>query len=204
MDNASLFVVSAPSGAGKTSLLQAVLQGEEAHKIDSVCLSVSYTSRNKRPTETSSKSYFYVSAAEFIAMRTNGDFLESAEVFGNYYGTSKSWVEKKLAAKQDVVLEIDWQGALQVKSHYPGAVLIFILPPSIAQLQYRLNSRAEDSDSVIAARLAKAEFEISKYNHFDYLVINDSFEKAVLDLRSIIIANRLKRVNASSMALGIV
>ena len=180
MSGGTLFVVSAPSGAGKTSLLAEVLQ--HAERLD---VSVSYTTRPKRPLETDGENYFFISSDKFDIMRSEHAFLESATVFGYEYGTSRAWVEGRLQQNYDVVLEIDWQGALQVKEKFPEAVFIFILPPTIEHLKQRLQVRAQDSEEVQKQRVSEAKLEISKYNHFDYLIVNSNFKVACSDLLGI-------------------
>lgn len=176
----TVFVVSAPSGAGKTSLLQAVLT-----KMPSLSLAVSYTTRARRPAEIDNASYRFVSQEQFADLASNGAFLESAEVFGNYYATSREWVMDRLHAGKDVVLELDWQGALQVQAALPDAVLIFIVPPAVDSLSMRLQQRAQDDQTVIATRFAAAKADIAKASHFDYVVVNADFSVAVEDLCSV-------------------
>jgi len=183
----TLFIVAAPSGAGKTSLVAALLKADLA-----VRLSISFTTRAPRPGEVDGQDYNFVSVSDFATMRARGDFLESAEVHGNLYGTSREWVAGRLAAGEDILLEIDWQGATQVRRLMPGAVGIFVLPPSVATLEQRLRSRGSDSDDVIARRLAAAREEIAHLAEFDYVIINDRFEPAVQDLVSIVRAVRLR------------
>jgi guanylate kinase len=188
MSAGSLFVVSAPSGAGKTSLLAEVMQ--HAEQLD---VSVSYTTRPKRPLETEGENYFFISPEKFDIMRSEHAFLESATVFGYEYGTSRAWVEERLQQNRDVVLEIDWQGALQVKEHFPEAVLIFILPPTIEHLEQRLKARAQDTAVVQAERLSQARLEISKYEYFDYLIVNDDFQRACRDIAGVFQSYTLTR-----------
>lgn len=183
----SLFIVTAPSGAGKTSLVRALLDRDSE-----VRLSVSYTTRAMRPGEVDGVDYHFVSDDRFLRMLEEGDFLESAEVHGARYGTSQTLVESVLGEGHDLVLEIDWQGAAQVRSLYPNAVGIFILPPSEEELERRLYARAQDSEAVIARRLAAAKEEISHVGEFDYVIINDQFETAIQDLLAIIRARRLR------------
>ena len=183
----ALYVVAAPSGAGKTSLVRAVLEQDPR-----LCVSISHTTRGRRPTEADGVNYHFVATTEFEAMIGEGDFLEHAHVFGNYYGTSAAWVDQALAAGRDVILEIDWQGAEQVRRLRPDACGIFILPPSLATLQDRLRGRGEDDEHAIAGRLAKAQEEMSHHVAFDYLVINDDFEVATHDLLSVFRAERLR------------
>jgi guanylate kinase len=176
-----LFVIAAPSGAGKTSLVKALLQRKpELH------VSVSYTTRPKRPTEEDGREYHFVSLGDFQRLREQGQFLEYAQVFDNFYGTGRRPVETELAQGNNVILEIDWQGAQQVRRAMPDCVTIFILPPSRASLEERLRNRRTDSEEVIARRLRDAVGDMSHWNEFDYLVVNDGFEKAVDDLVSII------------------
>ncbi|ARD39893.1 guanylate kinase [Edwardsiella ictaluri] len=190
MVQGTLYIVSAPSGAGKSSLIQALLKTQPTY--DSR-VSVSHTTRASRPGEQHGEHYYFVSVDEFKAMIARDDFLEHAEVFGNYYGTSRQAIEKVLAQGIDVFLDIDWQGARQVRSKMPQARSIFILPPSREELARRLHGRGQDSDDVIAGRMAKAVSEISHYSEYDYLIINDDFDVALQDLRTIIRAERLRR-----------
>lgn len=183
----TVFIVVAPSGAGKTSLVAALLEAES-----SVGLSVSYTTRPARAGEVDGQHYHFVSRETFETMIANGDFLEYAEVYGNFYGTSCGWIRSRLAEGRDILLEIDWQGARQVRKAFPEAVGIFIVPPSIEELERRLRGRATDTEEVIARRLASARAEIGMVSEYDYLVVNEQFERARLDLISIVRANRLK------------
>jgi len=183
----NLFIVTAPSGAGKTSLVRALLAADSA-----VRLSISHTTRPMRPGEVGGVDYHFVTDAYFLNMLEEGDFLESAEVHGARYGTSQTRVEAELHAGHDLVLEIDWQGAAQVRSLYPNAIGIFILPPSLEALEQRLRKRAQDSDAVIARRLAAAREEISHVTEFDYVIINDQFEVAIHDLLAIVRSQRLR------------
>ena len=178
----NLFIVTAPSGAGKTSL--AADSG--------VRLSVSYTTRPMRPGEVGGVDYHFVTDDCFLKMLEEGDFLESAEVHGARYGTSQTLVESELRSGQDLVLEIDWQGAAQVRSLYPNAIGIFVLPPSIEALEQRLRKRAQDADAVIARRVAAAREEIGHVHEFDYVIINDQFEVAIHDLLAIVRSQRLR------------
>jgi guanylate kinase len=183
----ALYIVSSPSGGGKTSLVKALLESEPE-----VRLSVSYTTRPPRPGEVNGRSYHFVALAEFERMQQAGEFLESAVIYGNRYGTSQRWIERERAEGRDVLLEIDWQGALQVRRLMRQVVSIFILPPSLEVLESRLKGRAQDSAETIARRLAAAREEISHVAEYDYVIINDDFNRAALDLRSIIRAERLK------------
>lgn len=189
MVQGTLYIVSAPSGAGKSSLIQALLKTQPVYDIR---VSVSHTTRDMRPGENHGEHYYFVSADEFRQMIDDGAFLEHAEVFGNYYGTSRPAIEKVLAQGIDVFLDIDWQGARQVREKMPLARSIFILPPSREELARRLHGRGQDSDDVIAQRMAKAVSEMSHYDEYNYLIINDDFETALQDLRTIIRAERLR------------
>ncbi len=184
----TLYTVSAPSGAGKTSLVKALMESTEA-----ICVSVSHTTRPIRPGEVDGVNYHFVDKITFTDMLSRNAFLEHAEVFGNYYGTSGQWVEETLLKGQDVILEIDWQGAEQVRKQFPSAVGIFILPPSIDTLAHRLAYRGQDSMEVITRRLAAAREEISHVAEFDYVIINDNFQTALEDLRAVIRSQHLKR-----------
>lgn len=184
-----LYVVSAPSGAGKTSLLKAVLK-----ELSTLKLSVSTTTRPQRPGEENGVDYNFVTVEEFKSMLAQDAFLEHAEVFGNYYGTSQWWLEEQLANGQDVVLEIDWQGAQQVRELMPNCQSIFILPPSKEELYSRLTGRGQDTEEVIAGRMQAANDEIQHYAEYDYVIINDDFDVAKEELKSIFVAQsqRLK------------
>lgn len=183
----NIYIVVAPSGAGKTSLVAALLQAEPT-----VELSVSYTTRAARAGEEDGKHYHFIDQTAFQSMIAAGDFLEYAEVYGNFYGTSVRWLQSRLEAGHDILLEIDWQGAEQVRKVFPGAVGIFILPPSIEELERRLRGRGTDSEEVILRRLASARSEIDKVAEYDYIVVNDDFERARVDLISIFRARRLR------------
>ena len=176
-----LFLVSAPSGAGKTSLVRELLKDHTNLKF-----SISYTTRPKRPTEQHGRDYFFVDIPEFERMAAAGEFLEHARVFDNFYGTSRKTVEGEMAAGRDVLLEIDWQGAAQVRQLMPEAVSIFILPPSRAELERRLRSRATDDESVITRRLKEAVRDMSHWSEFDYVVVNADFQAAVAELSAIV------------------
>ncbi len=180
-----LFVVSAPSGAGKTTLIGKLLESEP-----SLVVSVSHTTRPKRPSEVEGVHYHFVDSGTFAERRDAGDFLEWAEVFGHSYGTSRSGVVEELGAGRDVILEIDWQGAEQVRSRHPEAISIFVLPPSLAALIDRLNTRGQDRPEVIDRRLRQAVADMSHCREFDYLVVNDDFDEAVATLKRIVLATR--------------
>ena len=183
----ALFIVSAPAGGGKTSLVGAVLETEPE-----IRLSVSHTTRQPRPGEVNGRHYHFVARAEFERMLGAGEFLESAEVHGNRYGTSQKWIERELAEGHDVLLVIDWQGAQQVRRLMRQVVSVFILPPSPEVLAARLRGRGQDSPAVVERRLAAARDEVSHVSEYDYVIINDDFNRAALDLRSIFRAERLK------------
>jgi len=183
-----LFIVAAPSGAGKTSLTRALLESEPG-----MLLSVSYTSRAPRPNERDGVHYHFVSRAEFEAMIARGEFFEHAVVHGDLKGTSRTVVEQTLAQGRDVLLEIDWQGARQVRAQLPGTVSIFILPPSRAELERRLRSRASDSEETIQRRLADSQRDMAHAQEFDYVVVNDDFASALAELRGIVAAHRQGR-----------
>lgn len=186
-----LFIVTAPSGAGKSSLIDALLKDDPRLK-----LSVSYTTRAPRPGEADGREYHFVDDATFIAMLERGEFLESAEVHGYRYGTSQAAIRDALDSGEDLVLEIDWQGAQQVRILHPGCIGVFILPPSVAELERRMRARGQDSDAVIRRRLASAEQEISHAPEFDYVIINKDFETAKQDLQAIIRVERLRQARS--------
>jgi guanylate kinase len=179
----TLYIISAPSGAGKSSLLRALL---DSGRVDGVEISVSHTTRAARPGEVDGQDYHFVDIPAFEAMVAADDFLEHARVFDNYYGTSRSAVETRLAGGVDVILEIDWQGARRVRELLPAAVSIFILPPTRAALESRLTDRGQDDATIIARRMRDAVSEMSHYDEYDYLVINDDFQQAVDDLVAIL------------------
>jgi len=182
-----LYIVSAPSGAGKTSLVKALLKADPA-----IRLSVSYTTRAARPGETDGRDYHFISRQRFEMMEADGEFLEHAGVYGNFYGTSKSSISRDLNAGHDILLEIDWQGAQQIRRSFPSAVSLFILPPSHDALLERLRRRGEDNDEAIRKRTAEAVIEMSHHDEYDYVVVNDRFDDAVDDLQAIIRAERLR------------
>ena len=181
----TLFIIAAASGTGKTSLVKALVEGD-----DRLGFSVSHTTRPPRPGEVDGVNYHFSQREQFLAEVAAGQFLEHAEVFGNLYGTSRAWVEQRLAEDYDVILEIDWQGAQIVRELMPQALSVFILPPSLKALAERLNGRGTDSDEVIARRLSEAIADIGHYSEFDYLVINDDFATALADLQAIVRAAR--------------
>lgn len=184
----NLFIVSAPSGAGKTSLVSAMLA-----ITPNIDLSVSYTTRAPRPGETDGKEYHFVSRETFEAMAKHGDFMESAEVYGNLYGTSQSWIQAEIAKGRDILLEIDWQGAQQVRKIFPDCITVFILPPSLAALESRLKGRNQDSAEVIEQRLRAAREDISHVGEFDYVIINDKLDEAVQQFKAVVVAAALRR-----------
>lgn len=182
-----LYVVSAPSGAGKTTLVKALLKADPA-----IRLSVSYTTRAPRPGETDGRDYHFVDRARFQHMLSEGEFLEHAEVYGNFYGTSRGSIAHDLNTGHDVLLEIDWQGATQVKQHFPDSRSVFILPPSFNTLHTRLKGRGQDSDEVIERRLAAAADDVSHADAFDYIIVNDDFDHALADLIAVTRSIRLE------------
>jgi guanylate kinase len=184
----SMLMVVAPSGAGKSSLVNALLKQDAG-----IDLSVSFTTRAPRPGEVNGREYNFLSEAEFLARKEAGDFLEWAKVHGNYYGTSKSWIESQMKNGRDVILEIDWQGARQVQAIIPQAIWIFILPPSIQALEDRLLHRAQDDEATIQKRVMAAKEELTHVAEADYLVINDDFETALAELNQVVLASRLRK-----------
>jgi len=187
MVTGTLFIISAPSGAGKTSLVKQLVK-----ELDNIQISVSHTTRQQRPGEKDGQDYFFVSIQKFEGMILDQAFLEYAQVFGNYYGTARQTVETNLNDGKDVILEIDWQGAQQVRSIFPNSQSIFILPPSISVLEQRLRNRGQDSEQIIEKRMKAAVAEMQRFAEYDYLVVNDVFKQALSDLKSIVIAQRLK------------
>ncbi|MBE0462307.1 MAG: guanylate kinase [Halomonadaceae bacterium] len=192
MSQGTLFIVSAPSGAGKTSLVRELIES-----LDGIQVSVSHTTRAKREGEVDGVNYHFIDVPDFEAMIKRGDFFEYAKVFDNYYGTSRKAAQTLLEAGQDVILEIDWQGAQQVREQMPNAVSIFILPPSRDELERRLASRGTDEHAVIARRMRDAVSEMSHFNEYDYLVINDDFTTALQELQSLVISRRLTLATVS-------
>ena len=188
MMRGTLFIVAAPSGAGKSSIVNACLARD-----GNIALSISFTSRAPRPGERHAEHYHFISADEFKAMIRAGDFFEYAEVHGDWKGTARQSVEPQLDAGKDVLLEIDWQGARQVREKVPDAVSVFILPPSRAALEQRMRNRGQDSEEVIQRRLAAAREEMSHYDEFDYVIVNDVFDEAVAQMHAIFTASRLRR-----------
>jgi guanylate kinase len=186
MAKGKLIIVSAPSGAGKTSLVAALVTDD-----DSLCVSVSHTTRPKRPKEEDGVNYHFTDEQTFLNMLQDGDFLESAEVYGHRYGTSQKWVNEQLEKGQDVVLEIDWQGATQVRNLYPESCYIFILPPSLETLTERLRHRAQDDEAIIAKRMEEARTVLQHVCEADYMVVNDEFDTALADIRAILRAQGL-------------
>ena len=184
----TLFIVAAPSGAGKSSIVNACLARDP-----NICLSISFTSRAPRPGERHAEHYHFIEAGEFEAMVANGDFFEHARVHGDWKGTAKQSVEPQLARGKDVLLEIDWQGAQQVQKQVPDAVSIFILPPSRDALEQRMRARGQDSEATIQRRLAAAREEMSHYDEFDYVIVNEVFGTAVDEMCAIFTASRLRR-----------
>ena len=184
----NLFIVSAPSGAGKTSLVQALLNINPE-----IGLSISYTTRKPRPGERDGKDYHFVSREVFLEMMARGEFLESAEVYGNLYGTSQTWISKEIDKGHDILLEIDWQGAAQVRHLFPECVSVFILPPSMKALEQRLKGRGKDNDEVIATRMAAVREDVAHVAEFDYVIINDNLNEALRELNGVVLCHRVRR-----------
>ena len=195
MAEGELFIVSAPSGAGKTSLVDALIREN-----DSLCVSVSHTTRSKRPKEQDGINYHFIKKARFLSMLEAGDFLESAEVYGHHYGTSKKWVAQQLEEGLSVILEIDWQGAAQVRAQFPQSCYIFIVPPSLEALTVRLRKRAQDDGAIIARRMEEARDVMQHVTDADFLVVNEDFATALEEMRAIIQARGL-RVEAQQARL---
>ncbi|KAE9537056.1 guanylate kinase [Ursidibacter arcticus] len=190
MSLGNLYIISAPSGAGKSSLINALLADLPRSEVQ---LSISHTTRNPRPAEEDGVHYYFTTHDEFKSLIAKDHFLEWAEVFGNYYGTSLPMIERSLENGIDVFLDIDWQGARQIRNKVPTAKTIFILPPSKSELEKRLIGRGQDSAETIAKRMAEAVSEMSHYNEFDYVIVNDDFQQALAELKSILVAERLKQ-----------
>lgn len=189
----NLFILSAPSGAGKSSLISALLSDENKNKVHrNMQVSVSHTTRAPRPGEVNGEHYHFVSVENFQQLIGENAFYECAQVFDNYYGTSEAAIDAQLAQGIDVFLDIDWQGAQQVRQRKPDVTTIFIAPPSREELEKRLRKRGQDSDEVIASRMAQAQSECSHYHEFDYIIVNDDFTQALNDLNSIVISQSLK------------
>jgi len=197
--NAQMFIVSAPSGAGKTSLVRRLIS-----ELPDITVSISHATRAKRPGETAGHDYHFVSRAEFEEMIHNDRFLEYAEVFDNYYGTSVDAVEESLDKGHDVILEIDWQGAAQVRQKLNDVISVFILPPSRATLIERLQGRGQDSDEVIERRTAEAVAEMQQYHRADYLIVNDDFDQALTELKSVILAHRVTKSRQAQRHAGLI
>jgi guanylate kinase len=183
----NLFIISAPSGAGKTSLVHALL-GINTH----IDLSVSYTTRDPRPGEQDGRDYHFVSRETFLEMAKRGEFMESAEVYGNLYGTSQTWISREITRGRDILLEIDWQGAAQVRKLFPDSISIFVLPPSIATLEQRLKGRGKDNDAVISKRMAAVREDVAHVAEFDYVIINDNLDDALRELDAVVVSARLR------------
>lgn len=198
MTTGTLYIIAAPSGGGKSSLVKALLECTPNLRV-----SVSYTTRPKRPGERDGVNYHFVEPAEFNRLLEQNAFLEHARVFDNCYATSREWVLTRLQDGIDVILEIDWQGARQVRQSLPGSVSIFILPPSLAALEQRLRARGQDGDEVIARRMRAAREELSHYEEFDYLVLNDDFDAALNDLRALVRCRRLRKSAQTEQLKGL-
>lgn len=183
----NVIIVAAPSGGGKTSLVNNLISN-----LANIEVSISHTTRNIRPRECDEKDYFFISQEQFLDMINDNAFVEYAQVFNHYYGTSCAQINSRLAAGIDVVLDIDWQGAQQIKDLFPDAVTVFIIPPSLQILKERLHLRGQDDHQAISARMRQAQDELSHFAEFDYLIVNENFEKAAEELRAVVIANRLR------------
>jgi len=183
----NLFVISAPSGAGKTSLVNALININPQ-----INLSVSYTTRPPRPGERNGKDYHFVSRETFLAMSERGEFLESAEVYGNLYGSSQTWISQENARGRDILMEIDWQGAAQIRRLFPDCISVFILPPSMEALEQRLKGRGKDDSEVISKRLAAVRDDVAHIAEFDYVIINDNLNEALRGLNAVVLSARLK------------
>ncbi len=186
-DSGNLFIVAAPSGGGKTSLVKKLTT-----LLPKIEISISHTTRAIRPGETEAVDYFFIDEPRFLSLIAEQAFIEHARVFNHYYGTSVAQVKARLAAGIDVILDIDWQGAQQIKHFFPEAVTVFIIPPSLEALQERLQARGQDKQEIINARMRQAQEELSHYEQFDYLIVNDDFDKAAFELQAIVINNRLQ------------
>lgn len=195
MSQGTLYIVSAPSGAGKSSLISALLKDNPKYDMK---VSVSHTTRSSRLGEENGVHYHFVSISEFKTLVKENIFLEHANIFGNFYGTSRQWIEEMLAKGIDIFLDIDWQGAQQIRSQLPKAKSIFILPPNREELERRLNARAQDTKDVIAKRMAEACSEISHFNEYDYVIVNDDFDVALIDIKAIVRAERMKQDKQAS------
>lgn len=201
MSLGNLYIISAPSGAGKSSLINALLADLPHSQVQ---LSISHTTRNPRPGEEHGVHYYFTQHEEFKRLIEQGHFLEWAEVFGNYYGTSLPMIERSLEQGIDVFLDIDWQGARQIRAKVPNVKTIFILPPSKAELEKRLIGRGQDSADTIAKRMSEAVSEMSHYNEFDYVIVNDDFQTALSELKSILTAERLKQAVQAERHQGLI
>jgi len=190
----NLFVISAPSGAGKTSLVKALVDS-----LSGIRVSISHTTRPMRPGEVNGVNYHFVTRENFIEQVERSEFLEHAEVFGNLYGTSQRWVEDQLAQGGDIILEIDWQGAQQIRRLMPSVISIFILPPSREILIQRLRNRGQDSEDIIARRTAEAIHEMTHYSESDYLIVNDQFQQALTELQAIVHSQRLRQLRQATL-----
>ncbi|SMC28559.1 guanylate kinase [Andreprevotia lacus DSM 23236] len=199
MAKGNVFVVTAPSGAGKTTLVAALLAADQ-----NVQLSISFTTRAPRAGEVNGKDYHFVERAQFESMINAGELLEHAEVYGNYYGTSQTWINQVIENGRDILLEIDWQGAQQVRRLFPDSIGLFVLPPSVDVLETRLRNRGKDSEEIIARRMAAAREEISHVDEFDYVIVNEHIDEAVRDIVSIVRAERLKLPRQSARHVDLI